>query len=73
MMINRLRTLVVLAALTLSARLFASEIYQTNADFLKEAFQGQVPKPKMLWMNRQIKQDVGDILGNPPAQSGRDW
>lgn len=63
-----LRTLIALAVMTTSSQLFAQGTYQSNADFLKEAFDDRVPEPEMLWISRQIKRDVSEILGNPPSQ-----
>jgi len=46
---------------------FAGE-YQTNEEFLQQAFVGQaVPKAKLLWIKSPLKQTVADILQHRPS------
>lgn len=36
--------------------------YQSSKDFLREAFSGQIPKPRLLWLNKEQKQTSAKIL-----------
>ncbi|WP_211225087.1 FMN-binding protein [Oceanobacter kriegii] len=44
-----------------------AEEYLSQADFLKQAFGEQQPKVKTLWLKKDIKPQVADILGHPYA------
>ncbi len=44
-----------------------SEQYQTQDDFLKEIFAGNPPKPKILWVNKNLKKQVEKILQHKPG------
>jgi hypothetical protein len=44
-----------------------SEQYQSQDDFLKQAFSGQPPKPKILWINKTLKKRVEKILQHKPG------
>ena len=52
----------------ISINVYAKGVYQSNADFLSEAFNHDVPKIKMLWLLGDIKKGVEDILGEKPSQ-----
>ncbi len=45
-----------------------SGVYQTNQDFLNDVFNSHPPKPKVLWITKNIKQLATKILGNRPKQ-----
>ena len=48
--------------------------YQTPRDFLAEAFDGQVPEPRVLWLTGDRKTQVKKILGHPyPGLRVRYW
>lgn len=40
----------------------AEQVLQTQQDFLIESFKGDVPKAKTLWLKKEQKQQVADIL-----------
>ncbi|MFW5446792.1 MAG: FMN-binding protein [Methylophagaceae bacterium] len=42
----------------------ARGVYQTDQDFLAEAFNSKIPKSKVIWMRGDVRQDVADILGH---------
>lgn len=44
-----------------------SEQYQSQNDFLQEAFSEQPPKPQLLWINKRLKKQVSDILQHQPG------
>lgn len=39
-------------------------VYQTTEEFLQETFEGSVPKPKILWMTKSIKEQATRILAH---------
>jgi Na+-translocating ferredoxin:NAD+ oxidoreductase RnfG subunit len=43
---------------------FARGIYQTNQDFLAQAFDNNVPKSQVIWMKGDVSEKVADILGH---------
>ena len=47
---------------------YAKGVYQSNADFLSEVFNKDVPKTQMLWLLGDIKKNAAIILGEKPAQ-----
>lgn len=49
-----------ITAFSVSAR----GVYQTNEDFLAEAFKEQVPKSKVIWLKGEVKQMVTKIMGH---------
>jgi len=44
-----------------------SKQYQSQNDFLQEAFSGQPPKPELLWINKSLKKQVSEILQHKPG------
>ncbi len=44
-----------------------SEQYQSQDDFLKEAFSREPPKPKILWIKKNLKKQVEKILQHRPG------
>ena len=46
----------------ISASAFANEIYQTPEDFIEEVFAGHPPDPNKLWITKDIKQSIRNIL-----------
>ncbi len=70
-MITRLRLLLVLLLLSTAA---AADEYQSQEDFLLEAFDGTTPKPRVVWLKGDIKKATGDILGHAyPGLRIRYW
>ena len=55
-----LSTLLFLIAFSVSAR----GVYQSDQDFLKEIFNGEIPKSQVVWMRGDIRKKVADILGH---------
>jgi hypothetical protein len=54
--------------------LAATNIYQAPNDFVSEAFAGNPPAPKVLWLTGAVSASVNAILGHaPPAQRLRYW
>jgi hypothetical protein len=45
----------------------ARGVYQEPDEFLHETFAGAPPAPKALWITPELKEDVAQILGHPPA------
>lgn len=44
-----------------------SEQYQSQDEFLQEAFSEQPPKPELLWISKTIKKQVSEILQHKPG------
>ena len=45
----------------------SSEQYQSQKDFLQDAFSGQPPKPELLWISKTLKKQVSEILQHKPG------
>ena len=41
--------------------------YQSQEDFVQEAFAGNPPKPKSFWIKKELKQPVSEILQHSPG------
>ena len=50
----------------LSFELQAKNVYQQPEDFIKEVFAGESPEVKRLWLKKELKPKVKDILGHDP-------
>jgi len=44
-----------------------SEQFQSQENFLQEAFSEQPPKPQLLWISKSLKKQVNDILQHKPG------
>ena len=44
-----------------------SEQYQSQDDFLQEAFSAPPPKPELLWISKPLKKQVSEILQHKPG------
>lgn len=44
-----------------------AEQYQSQESFLQEAFSESIPQPKVLWIDKDRKTVVADILQHPPG------
>ena len=53
-----------LILLSASAYALADSPYQSPDDFLGEAFAGSPPAPKVVWLQGEVKETAGDILGH---------
>ncbi len=60
-----LAILVFLAGIDASA---AKGVYQTQADFLREVFAGEVPKAKLIWLTGDLRKVATEILQHKPAR-----
>jgi len=57
-----------------AAQSWAADVYQSPDAFLTEAFAGQPPAPKMLWLTDAMQQGAARILGHKyPAMRLRYW
>jgi Na+-translocating ferredoxin:NAD+ oxidoreductase RnfG subunit len=57
-----LKNIVFLLALLASSTLFAGGVYQEPADFIKQVFNDNPPKADMLWLDKDLKKQVEEIL-----------
>ena len=48
-------------------------VYQTPEAFVDEAFHGVPPAASALWLQPQLRTELGDILGHKPALRVRYW
>ena len=53
-----------LLLLSASAYALADSPYQSSDEFLGEAFAGSPPAPKVIWLQGEVKEAVGNILGH---------
>ena len=68
------RILLLLCLLTPIGQLLAYEVFQKPGDFIKEAFTNVSPLPHTLWITKNRRQAVQDILGEmPPSLRVRFW
>ncbi|MDH3979386.1 MAG: FMN-binding protein [Gammaproteobacteria bacterium] len=69
-----IRLLTSLILLLLSGSLLASDVYQSNKDFLAEVFDGTPPAPGVLWLREDIRTASTAIMGHPyPGLRIRYW
>ena len=57
-----LKILYLLITLIICPAAFAGGVYQEPADFIKQVFNKKPPKAKVLWLNKELKSQVVDIL-----------
>ncbi len=62
-----LSVLLAMAVLWLVPCLARGEVYQTPDAFLDDAFAQRIPKPKIVWLTGEIKQQIRAILGHDYA------
>jgi len=48
--------------LLLAFPVFAGGVYQQPADFIKQVFDNNPPKPSVLWLKKDLKKQLSDIL-----------
>ena len=58
--------LIALAALVIIEPVAAEDIYQEPSAFLHDAFDGQVPDPKVLWLSSDQREAAARILQHSP-------
>lgn len=61
-----LKNIILLSLLIFFSPLQAEE-YQSTDNFLHQAFSGSPPKPKVLWLKKEIKEKVAKILQHKPG------
>lgn len=63
---SRMKALLLITALLFSQATFAKGVYQTPESFLKSSFSGEVPVSKTIWLNKEKKQVITNILQHTP-------
>ena len=53
----------ILLSISLSSA-FAEDVYQKPADFIKESFSGSPPKSNVLWITKNLKPTIYEIMGH---------
>ena len=48
--------------LTISSAASAGGVYQEPADFINQVFENNPPKPDVLWLDKELKQQITEIL-----------
>ncbi len=61
-----LKTILIIPFLFFFSSLHAEE-YQSTEDFLQQVFEGSPPKPKVLWIKKDIRDKVIQILHHKPG------
>ena len=56
-----LYSLILLSSL-ITLPVFAGGVYQQPADFIKQVFDNEPPKPSVLWLKKDLKTQLADIL-----------
>ncbi len=59
---NTLTTLILSLGLFISAAVLAGGVYQEPADFIKQVFDNKPPKAEVLWLNKDLKKQITEIL-----------
>ncbi len=57
-----LYSLTLLLSGMITAPAFAGGVYQQPADFIKQVFDDKPPKPSVLWLKKDLKKQLSDIL-----------
>ncbi len=57
-----LYSLALLLGTLFTAPAFAGGVYQQPADFIKQVFDNKPPKPSVLWLKKDLKKQLSDIL-----------
>jgi len=53
--------------MVVSAVTYARGLYQEPVDFIAEVFNGAPPKPEVIWITGELKDDVREIMGHDLA------
>ena len=61
-----LKNILLIVLLSFFSSLHAEE-YQSTEDFLLQSFSGTPPKPKVLWLKKEIREKVAQILKHKPG------
>ena len=65
-MTHTLKKLVLLILVNLLLGVAQAAVYQDPAEFVSEAFRGNPPAPKVLWLTPEMRQEVEAVLGHAP-------
>ena len=57
-----LQKLIIIVSVLFAPAIFAGGVYQEPADFIKQVFNNQPPKAKVLWLNKDLKNQIVEIL-----------
>ena len=69
-----IRAYLVILIILWSGIALADGAYQSQEDFLLEAFNGVTPDPEVVWLKGEVKNTASDILGHPyPGLRIRYW
>jgi len=63
---HMLKNILLITLLSLSSSLYAEE-YQNAEEFLSQTFANSVPKPKVLWLKKDLKKVAAQILQHNPG------
>ncbi|MEE8321355.1 MAG: FMN-binding protein [Gammaproteobacteria bacterium] len=58
---------VIISQLLLPLCVLAKDVYQTPGKFLAEVFSGAPPKPEKLWIRKDLKRQMREILQHDPG------
>jgi hypothetical protein len=71
---KRISALLTILLVGMSAGSLARGVYQQPEEFIHEAFAGGVPKPKVLWLTKEMEPEIMGILGHEyPSLRIRYW
>lgn len=68
MMMNKMTIMLCLLISLIAYKAQAFEQYLTSEQFVAEVFGENVPKPSVLWINKDVAKQVDKILGHAPQQ-----
>ena len=57
-----LKKLLVILCVFISPAVYAGGVYQEPADFINEVFDNNPPKAEVLWLDKDIKEQIVEIL-----------
>ena len=57
--------IVILLSFFVTLNLFAKGTYKAEDTFLKEAFNGDIPKSQSIILKRELRDNIQNILGHP--------
>jgi len=61
-----LKTILLITLVSFFSPLYAEE-YQSTENFLNQTFSGAPPKPKVLWLKKELRKKVAKILQHRPS------
>ena len=51
----------------------ATQVYQTPEEFVTEMFAGETPPASALWIDAELRAELGEVLGRKPGLRMRYW